>query len=67
MNTNLTYPDKKMSSPDHTLPPHSDIKMSFLDKKSIFKCPYITMLYWHINMPDRDIIMPHLSIVGVLG
>ena len=19
----------------------------------------ITMLYWHINMPDRDIIMPH--------
>ena len=42
--------------------------MAFLEQKmqhgdAILPCPYITMLYWHINMPDRDIVMPHPSIM----
>ena len=30
---------------------------------AILPCPYITMLYWHTNMPGRDIIIPHPSIM----
>ena len=47
--------------------PHSDIKMSFLDKKTpqsdILPYPDLTMLYSHIKITDRDIIMPHPSIM----
>ena len=44
--------------------PHPDIKMSFLDKKRR-RVPYhdIIMLYPHIKMLDRDIIMPHPSVM----